>query len=114
MSRNAPQVLGIELDEQTRCVHYHGAADIVAIQMKCCGEFYACKDCHMALADHGIAVWPPSEWDRQAILCGACRATLSISAYLGCNSRCPHCHAPFNPACRNHHHFYFAVPPGPG
>jgi len=38
-----------------------GPTDIVAIQMRCCGLFYACKDCHLALADHPIAVWPQSE-----------------------------------------------------
>jgi len=53
-------------------------------------------------------VWPETEWDHQAILCGACRTELTISAYLECNSICPVCHAAFNPGCRNHHHFYFA------
>ncbi|HYL61434.1 MAG TPA: CHY zinc finger protein [Candidatus Methylomirabilis sp.] len=108
-----PNVLGLHLDAQTRCLHYHGPTDIVAIQMKCCGLFYACKDCHIALADHPIAVWPESEWHHEAILCGACRATLTISAYLHSNSRCPACHAHFNPACRNHHHFYFTGAPSP-
>jgi uncharacterized CHY-type Zn-finger protein len=28
---------------------------------------------------------------------------------LHSDSRCPACHAPFNPACRNHHHFYFQL-----
>jgi uncharacterized CHY-type Zn-finger protein len=110
MRTDTPEVLGLQLDLQTRCVHYHSALDIVAIKMKCCGLFYACKDCHIALASHPIEPWPSSEFHEQAILCGACRATLSISAYLSSNSRCPACHAPFNPACRNHHHFYFAAP----
>lgn len=113
MPRASPNVLGLNLDPQTRCLHYHGPADIVAIQMKCCRLFYACKDCHLALADHPIDVWPQSEWRQEAILCGACRATFSISAYLQSGSQCPACHAPFNPACRNHHHFYFAGSPPP-
>ena len=109
MSTDSPQVHGLDLDPQTRCRHYHGPTDIIAIKIKCCGLFYACKDCHIALADHPIAVWPQSEWHHDAILCGACRSTLSISAYLQSGSRCPSCRAPFNPTCRNHYHFYFAT-----
>ena len=111
MRAQNPEVFGLQLDPQTRCLHYHSPLDIVAIKMKCCGLFYACKDCHIALAGHPIEPWPSSEFHEQAILCGSCRATLSISAYLSSNSGCPACHAPFNPACRNHHHFYFAAPP---
>ena len=51
---NLPQVRGVELDAQTRCGHYHGSTDIIAIKMKCCGEYYACKDCHIELAGHSI------------------------------------------------------------
>ena len=103
----APRVRGIEIDAQTRCLHYHSATDIVAIKMKCCGVYYACKDCHIALAGHAIAVWPGSEWEQRAVLCGACGAELTIQAYLQCESRCPACGAAFNPRCRTHHHFYF-------
>lgn len=106
----APEVRGLSLDPQTRCLHYHCLTDIVAIKMKCCATYYACKDCHEALANHSIELWPQSEWHHHAILCGACCAELTISAYLQSNSVCPNCHAPFNPACRNHHHFYFAIP----
>ena len=110
MSSTTPEVHGLNLDPQTRCLHYHGPTDIVAIKMKCCATYYACKDCHDALAGHPIEVWPESEWGQKAILCGSCRAELTISAYLRCNSTCPHCHDAFNPRCRNHHHFYFANP----
>jgi uncharacterized CHY-type Zn-finger protein len=106
----APEVRGLNLDPQTRCLHYHGPTDIIAIKMKCCATYYACKDCHDALANHPLEPWPVSEWHTPAILCGACRAELTISDYLQCNSVCPACHAPFNPRCRNHHHFYFAAP----
>jgi uncharacterized CHY-type Zn-finger protein len=104
-----PDVHGLHLDPQTRCLHYHSPTDIIAIKMKCCATYYACKDCHIALAGHPIEVWPRSEFHQQAILCGACRANLTIREYLQCESRCPICSAPFNPACRNHHHFYFEV-----
>jgi uncharacterized CHY-type Zn-finger protein len=109
MSPLNPQVHGLDLDPQTRCLHYRSPLDIIAIKMKCCGLYYACKDCHDALAGHPLEAWPQSEWHNQAILCGACRAELTISAYIQSNSICPYCHAAFNPRCRSHHHFYFAV-----
>jgi uncharacterized CHY-type Zn-finger protein len=102
------QVRGIELDDQTRCVHYHLALDIVAIKMMCCGIYYACKDCHEALAGHPIEVWPDVMWDQKAILCGQCGAELSISEYMASGNTCPVCGAGFNPGCRNHYHFYFS------
>lgn len=107
MERERPNVAGLALDEQTRCAHYHSAVDVIAIKMKCCGVFYACKDCHEALADHPILVWPQAEWNTLAILCGACSGELSISRYLSCSDRCPHCGSAFNPACRDHYTSYF-------
>jgi uncharacterized CHY-type Zn-finger protein len=103
------QVYGLELDPQTRCAHWHSARDIVAIRMKCCGRYYACKDCHDALAGHPIERWPESEWDQKAIRCGACGAELAIHEYLKAPDACTRCAALFNPNCRLHHHFYFAL-----
>src|SRR5215475_9988051 len=40
------RVRGINLDSQTRCAHYHGPTDIIAFKLKCCRQYYACKDCH--------------------------------------------------------------------
>jgi len=100
-------VRGVKLDAETRCEHYHGPTDIIAIKMKCCGVYYACKDCHEALAGHGIEVWPESEWEQKAILCGACGTELTVHQYMRCESRCPNCRRHFNPRCRNHYHFYF-------
>jgi uncharacterized CHY-type Zn-finger protein len=105
--RRGPAVRGVEVDAQTRCVHYRSAADIVAIKMKCCGVYYACKDCHVEMAGHDIVVWPRGERDAKAILCGACGKELTIREYLECEARCPACGAGFNPGCREHHHFYF-------
>jgi uncharacterized CHY-type Zn-finger protein len=119
MPEKRPIVRGIDVDEQSRCKHYHSALDIVAIKMKCCGAFYACKDCHNELAGHAIEPWPPEEWEEKAILCGACGQQVTINEYLksgdDCGNarvnaqgnRCPMCAADFNPGCRNHHHFYF-------
>jgi uncharacterized CHY-type Zn-finger protein len=104
-------VNGINLDRQTRCQHYNGPTDIIAIKMKCCGLYYACKDCHLALADHQIIVWPKSEWDRKAVLCGSCWAELTIHEYFASGYICPACDSAFNPGCRNHYHFYFESAP---
>ena len=102
-------VRGIDLDPQTRCAHYHGPTDIIAIRMKCCGEYYACKDCHGALAGHPIELWPEAQWNERAILCGACKSQMSIREYLQSNYKCSVCAAQFNPKCKNHYHYYFAV-----
>ena len=56
MSTKNYEVLGVDLDAQTRCVRYHSAVDIVAIKMRCCGMYWACKDCHEALAGHAVQV----------------------------------------------------------
>lgn len=101
------QVRGLGLDAQTRCVHYNSPRDIVAIKMKCCGLYYACKDCHNALADHSIQVWQADDWKQRAVLCGACGNELAIAEYMACGFKCPACAAGFNPGCRNHYRFYF-------
>jgi uncharacterized CHY-type Zn-finger protein len=102
-----PSVRGVNLDSQTRCEHYHGPTDILAIKMKCCSIYYACKDCHAVLSDHNIEVWPEIEWNQQAILCGGCGTELTIHQYMQSESCCPACNERFNPGCRNHHRFYF-------
>lgn len=103
-------VRGVDLDSEARCAHWHSALDIVAIKMKCCGAYYACKDCHDALAGHAIETWPRAQWDTAAILCGACGREMSIRLYLECADACPACGAGFNPGCRSHHHVYFETP----
>jgi uncharacterized CHY-type Zn-finger protein len=104
-----PAVQGVDLDPQTRCGHYHSALDIVALKLRCCRTYYACRECHDELAAHLAEVWPISERDQTAILCGACGSEMSIRAYLDSNDRCPACAAPFNPGCRKHYHLYFEV-----
>jgi uncharacterized CHY-type Zn-finger protein len=109
MKRNLPQVCGVNVDAQTRCGHYHGVTDIIAIKMWCCGIYYACEECHIELAGHAIEVWPRSEWDTAAIICGACGLELSVRRYMESESHCPECGAGFNPGCRKHYRFYFEV-----
>jgi uncharacterized CHY-type Zn-finger protein len=109
MAEGSPEVRGVNVDPQTRCVHYYSAVDVIAIKMKCCGVYYACKDCHAALAGHDIQVWPESEWLQKAVLCGCCRTELSINEYMASEHRCPACGAEFNPGCKKHYRFYFEV-----
>jgi uncharacterized CHY-type Zn-finger protein len=104
-----PEVRGVGLDAQTRCAHYRGPLDIVALKLRCCRVYYACRECHDALAGHPAEVWPITERDHAAILCGACGAELTIAAYLHAGDACPRCAAPFNPGCRSHHPLYFAT-----
>ena len=102
-----PAVRGLGLDGQTRCAHWRSALDVVAIRMRCCGDYYACKDCHEALAGHPIALWPRAEWGAKAVLCGVCGLEMTIAAYLACDHACPACAAPLNHGCRTHNRFYF-------
>jgi uncharacterized CHY-type Zn-finger protein len=101
------KVEGIDLDGETRCTHYRTPRDVIAIKMKCCGVYYACKDCHEALAGHAIRTWPRAQWGEKAVLCGICGHEMSVTEYLGCADRCPACAAQFNPGCREHYGFYF-------
>ena len=102
-----PHVRGLGLDPATRCAHWRSPLDIAALKMRCCGVYYACRDCHDALADHPAQVWPRGEWDTRAVLCGACAAEMTAADYLACDDRCPACAAPFNPGCKLHRHLYF-------
>jgi uncharacterized CHY-type Zn-finger protein len=104
-----PRVLGVDLDSETRCAHYRTELDVIAIKTRCCGEYYACKDCHDALADHELEPWPRQDFGTRAILCGVCGSALTIDAYLASGYQCPACGVGFNPGCSRHHHFYFSA-----
>ncbi len=101
-------VRGVGVDGATRCAHYHTPRDVVAIRFACCETYYPCYRCHAAVADHDPATWPASEFDRAAVLCGACGSALRIADYLGALA-CPDCGAAFNPGCRDHYDRYFDV-----
>ena len=108
-TRHGVRVVGIDVDAQTRCAHYHSALDVVALKFKCCGVWHPCIDCHRALADHAPLPWPLAERSAEAVLCGACGTRMSIAAYLACANACPHCGAAFNPGCAAHYHLYFEM-----
>jgi uncharacterized CHY-type Zn-finger protein len=98
------------IDGKTRCKHYHSEKDIIAVKLNCCGQYYGCYYCHAESTDHPAQVWPRSEWNSKAVLCGNCSSELTIEAYLNCNYECPVCTASFNPGCKNHYHLYFEWP----
>jgi len=102
-----PIVKGVSLDPQTRCAHWHSPLDIIAIKMRCCGTYYACRECHDELAGHEAKVWPATEWAEPAVLCGECGVELRVEQYMACDNQCPACEARFNPGCRTHYHLYF-------
>lgn len=109
MIKRGPNVKGKLVDENTRCIHYHSAFDVIAIKFKCCGEYYPCYYCHKEEAGHNPIIWGKDEFDTRAILCGVCKSELSIREYLSCDNHCPICKTPFNPNCNKHHHLYFEV-----
>lgn len=101
------EVRGVDIDAETRCAHWHSPLDIIAIKFKCCGRWHPCFDCHREIAGHEAIVWPASEFDRRAILCGACGHQLTVLEYLEGRSACTRCSAPFNPGCAKHFDLYF-------
>jgi len=103
------EINGVDVDPETRCAHYHGPTDIVALKSKCCGKWFPCHQCHDEIAGHPAIVWPEQEFDELVVLCGECGRQMSAREYLDCKSICPNCGRSFNPACATHAHYYFAV-----
>ena len=101
------EVKGKPVDEQTRCVHYQSALDVIAIKFKCCDTYYPCFFCHEETAGHKAVVWSSTEFDTAAILCGVCKQQMTIREYLNSGYQCPSCSTAFNPKCSNHNHLYF-------
>jgi uncharacterized CHY-type Zn-finger protein len=107
-----PIVHGLSLTPLTQCAHYSSPLDIIAIRHACCSKFYACIACHNALETHEPTVWPISQRDERAVLCGRCGHVLGIGEYLGSESQCTECGRGFNPGCKGHWGRYFEVEGG--
>ena len=101
---------GVGLDAETRCAHWHGPTDVLAIRFPCCDRWFACFECHAALADHPPKRWAKTSFGAAALACGVCRETFSVKSYLARSEACPACGAAFNPGCALHHHLYFEIP----
>ena len=104
-----PELAGALVDDETRCIHWAGPTDVVAMRFACCDTYYPCFACHEG-AGHPAAVWPRARFDEPAVLCGVCRRELTVNEYLAVDA-CPHCLAAFNPGCALHHHLYFEGEP---
>ena len=102
-------VRGAEVGPETRCAHYHGPRDVIAIRFPCCRAFYPCFACHKETTDHEARRWPTDRFHTPAVLCGECQAVLTIQQYLDAEHTCPSCGAAFNPNCARHYDRYFEV-----
>ncbi|MDP9729231.1 hypothetical protein FY534_00195 [Alicyclobacillus sp. TC] len=100
-------VKGRLVDEQTRCVHYSGPTDVIAIKFPCCQTYFPCHACHEELADHAAQIWHAHQFHEKAVLCGVCHQELTIQEYLNSHFQCPSCGASFNPGCQLHYSLYF-------
>ncbi|EMR06240.1 hypothetical protein C772_01885 [Bhargavaea cecembensis DSE10] len=107
MNIHGHEVGGAVIDGETRCRHYHGETDRIAIKFFCCRKWFPCHTCHAESGCGGHAVWPEERFNENAVLCGACGREMSVAEYLGGASSCPSCGASFNPGCKFHRHLYF-------
>jgi uncharacterized CHY-type Zn-finger protein len=101
------RIYGRLVDRQTRCIHYHSALDVIAIQFKCCQRYYACYECHRESESHEAIRWATTDLKQHALFCGTCHNTLTIADYFGCDFTCTSCGAAFNPGCAIHRDRYF-------
>lgn len=117
-----PEIRGKLVDNQTRCEHWHGPTDIIALKFKCCPQmFYSCYECHQELTSHEVEKFDLAiDPDVKCILCGNCRIELTFTQYSSSfssssstpNLQCPNCHHQFNNGCKLHYHYYFEnIPP---
>jgi uncharacterized CHY-type Zn-finger protein len=102
---------GFQVDPETRCAHYDGPRDVIAIRFACCEVYYPCFRCHRAVASHETRRWPPERRAAPTVLCGVCGDTMTAGAYRRADHTCPTCGAAFNPGCAAHWDRYFAFGP---
>ncbi|WP_082781999.1 CHY zinc finger protein [Streptococcus sp. DD10] len=99
-------IYGQLVDEESRCLHYHGQTDILSLKCYECGKYYACYQCHNKLEEHLFSPYPIQNCQDKVVICGVCKMELTFGLYHE-NRSCPNCHSSFNPACRKHYHLYF-------
>ncbi|AMB94119.1 CHY zinc finger protein [Aerococcus sanguinicola] len=103
--QEAREIRGLDLDREGRCRHYHLPVDVLALYCATCQAYYACYQCHAALADHDFTLIQKDQ--KGALLCGVCRTSFDQETYRALG-HCPRCQAAFNPACQRHAGLYFA------
>ncbi|CAM3784869.1 CHY zinc finger protein [Alkalicoccus chagannorensis] len=96
------------VDQQTRCRHYHGPTDVIALKCGCCSVYYPCVSCHLERTGRPFQRRRLSD-PSPAVLCGVCGEEMSAAAYLNAGNACPSCRAGFNPGCAAHYHLYFEM-----
>ncbi|MES2200455.1 MAG: hypothetical protein V4489_09880 [Chlamydiota bacterium] len=101
------EVLGIGLNGSIGCKHYRSPLDVIAILCPCHQKYYACHLCHLEIHGRPMETRAVKDFQVKAVLCRNCHIKLSISNYLSCQNRCPHCRSSFNPGCKQHRHLYF-------
>ena len=101
-----PLIYGDVIDQETRCIHYAGELDIIALKCFSCKKYYPCYHCHDAHEDHAFAAYPVRLEEDKVVFCGSCRSELTIAQYLA-DARCIFCRHPFNPGCKQHRKIYF-------
>ncbi|WIM67819.1 CHY zinc finger protein [Corynebacterium breve] len=95
-------ILGVDVDRQGRCAHWHSDVDVVANKCLLCDDYFACSLCHAALRDHPFGRMPRDA--HEAAMCGVCGHTFGLAAY---GKQCPSCGQLFNPGCSDHVEEYF-------
>jgi uncharacterized CHY-type Zn-finger protein len=98
---------GIAVDPDTRCAHYDGPRDVIAIRFACCDVYHPCFKCHRETTAHDPTRLPANEKHEPAVLCGVCGHTMTPAAYLQADHACPSCNTDFNPGCAAHRDRYF-------
>ena len=79
-------VKGNDIDQETRCSHYHTEIDRIAIKFYCCDTYFPCFSCHEESGCSSPQVWPIAQFNQKAVLCGSCGTELTVNEYLSCNS----------------------------
>ena len=100
------QAQGLLVDDESRCIHYHGEKDIVSLQCYECKKYYACYQCHNAMETHIFSPYPLTLAEDRPILCGVCKRIMTFQEYQK-QIACPYCKSPFNPGCKQHYSYYF-------
>lgn len=103
------QLRGLPIDNASRCVHYAGPLDVIALHLVCCDAWFPCHTCHESTTDHPAIPRPVNRFDEPAARCGICKHTMTVPEYRG-TVACPGCGAGFNAGCIAHASLYFATP----